>query len=273
MKTLLLLLAGMGCMVLQAQPTVTKDQLAFEYALSLYEDERFEECTLAFYEFMAAFPNSPLRGRAHYNLGLIQFQRQHWDAAAAAFKEILAADYNELDANSLMEPYALYKHQSCRLLAEIRLEQKDYKAAEEYIRLFEDVYPYQHFCGNELTAYAIYLATMKAHVYEGQQKIEKAIRTLVPFVFDNALASNTELLDLLINILYRHYGADEIRHELNTALATIDVKKGKRGGATMMLYGEKVDMNSYYFEEDDQRHDLAYYQARAKETILFTRFL
>lgn len=271
MKTLLLFLAGMVCTMLQAQPTLTKDQLAFEHALSLYEDERFEECTLALYEFMATFPDSPLLGRAHYNLGLIQFQRQHWDAAAAVFKEILAADYNEQDANNLMEPYALYKHHSGRLLAEISLEQKDYKAAEEYIRLFEVVYPYQHFCGNELTAYAIYLATMKARVYEGQKKIEKAIRTLVPYVFDYALASNTELLDLLINILYLHYRADEIKHELNEALATIEVKKGKRAGATMLLYGEKVDM-FYYFEED-QPHDLAFYQARAKETILFTRFL
>jgi tetratricopeptide (TPR) repeat protein len=145
MKPLLILLAGMVCTVLQAQPTLTKDELAFEHALSLYEDERIEESVLALYEFMATFPNSPLRGRAHYNLGLIQFQRQHWDAAATAFKEILAADYNELDSNNLMEPYTLYKHHSACLLAEISLEQKDYKAAEEYIHVFEVVYPYQHF--------------------------------------------------------------------------------------------------------------------------------
>lgn len=273
MKTLLLLLAGMVCTVSQAQPTHTKDELAFEHALSLYEDERLDEAVLALYEFMATFPHSPLRGRAHFNLGLIQFQRQHWAEATVAFKEILEAGYNELDANNLMEPNTLYKHHSACLLAEISLQQKDYKAAEEYIHLFENVYPYQHFCGNELTAYAIYLATMKARLYEGQQKIEKAVRTLVPFVFDNALASNTELLDLLINILYRHYSADEIKHELNQALATITLKKGKRAGATMLLYGEKVDIDSYYFDEDDQPRDRAYYQTLAKETLLFTRFL
>jgi hypothetical protein len=114
---------------------------------------------------------------------------------------------------------------------------------------------------------------MKARLYEGQQKIEKAIRTLVPYVFDNGLASNTEVLDLLINILYRHYSADEIKRELNEALATIAVKKGKRTGATMILYGEKVELESYYFDEGNQPRDQAYYQAKAKETILFTRFL
>jgi tetratricopeptide (TPR) repeat protein len=271
MKTLLLL-TGLAYTVLQAQPTPTKDELAFEYALSLYEDERLEACALALYEFMAQFPTSPLRGRAHYNLGLLQFQRHHWEAAAAAFKEILAADYNELDPNGLMEPYALYKHHSGRLLAEISLEQKDYTAAEEYIHLFEHVYPYQHFCGNELTAYDIYLAMMKARLYEGQQKVDKAIRTLVPFVFDNGLASNTELLDLLINILYRHYRPDEIKSELQASLATITLQKGKRAGASMVLFGEKVKIGGFYFDAGKPR-DKDFYQALTKETILFKRFL
>ncbi len=55
------LLAGMVCTMLQAQPTLTNDELTVEHALSLQEDERIEKFTLALYEFMAAFPNSPLR--------------------------------------------------------------------------------------------------------------------------------------------------------------------------------------------------------------------
>lgn len=59
------LLAGMVCTMLQAQPKLTNDELTVEHALSLQEDERIEKFTLALYEFLAAFPNSPVQDRAH----------------------------------------------------------------------------------------------------------------------------------------------------------------------------------------------------------------
>jgi tetratricopeptide (TPR) repeat protein len=275
MKTLLLLAGMLTCAMVQAQPEPTKDEMAFEHAITLYEDDRKEEALLAFYEFMTVYPDSRLRPSAHFNIGVLQFQRQHYEAATHAFKEILNADYNELDANSLMEPYMLYKHQSSRFLAEISLEQKDYKAVEEYIHLFEYVYPYQHFCGNELSAYAIYKATMKARLYEGQQKVGKAIQILVPYTFQYALASNEALLDLLINILYRHYPQEQVQQELNNALASIQIKNRKRNtDVTMTLFGETVHLDDLLFDiEDSDQQDLDHYQKMVKENILFVRFL
>jgi len=275
MKTLLLLAGMLPCAMVQAQPEPTKDEMAFEHAISLYADDRQDEALLAFYEFMTVYPDSPLRPSAHFNIGVLQFNRQHYEVAAGVFKQILNEEYNEFDSNSLMEPYKLYKHQSCRFLAEISFEQKDFKAAEEYIHLFENVYPYQHFCGNELTAYAIYTATMKARLYEGQQKVEKAIQTLIPFTFQNSLASNEELLDLLINILYRHYTKEQVQQELTNAIASIQIKSKKRDtDVTMTLFGERIRFDDFMFDfEGDEKHDVTYYQKIAKENILFTRFL
>lgn len=270
MKTFLFLVGMLTCALLPSQAQQTADELAFANAIDLYEDGRTDDALLAFYEFMSVYPKSRLRGSAHFNIGYMQFQRHHLDAAVGALTQILQADYNELDANNLMEPYMLYKHQSCRILAEISMEQRDYKAAEEYIRLFEDVYPYQHFCGNELSAYAIYAATLKARVYEGQGKINKAIQALVPYTFSDALASNQELLELLINILSRNYTDDEIKQQLNQALSTIQLKK-KNQGATIALFGKQVPMNDFVLADD--AYDLAHYQHIANDNLLFRRFL
>ncbi len=272
MKTLLFLTGILTCLIAQSQAQHTADDLAFQNAVSIYEDGRTDDALLAFYEFMTVYPTSPLRGRVHFNIGYIQYERHHFEAAISSFRELLQEDYNELDSNSLMEPYMLYKHQSCRMLAEISLQQKEFKEAEEYIRLFEDVYPYQHFCGNELSAYAIYAATMKARAYEGQGKIAKAIETLVPYTFSDGLASNQQLLELLINILFRNYTSEEIKLQLNQSLASIELKKKGRT-ATLVLFGKSVNLNEFYFDSDSKHVALVDYQNMVKENILFKTFL
>src|SRR5690349_8226543 len=115
MKPLLFLGGILTCAIVASQAQHTADDLAFQNAISLYEDGRENDALLAFYEFMNLYPQSPLRGRTHYNIGYIQFERHNYQAAATAFKQILDEDYNERDSNSLMEPYMLYKHQSCRM--------------------------------------------------------------------------------------------------------------------------------------------------------------
>lgn len=272
MKSLLLLCGMLAYIIAPCQTKHTADELAFQHAVSLYEDGRSDDALLAFYEFMNVHPKSHFKGSAHFNIGYLQYQRQHYDAAAFAFRQILEEDYNEQDANNIMEPYMLYKHQSCRMLAEISLQKKEFREAEEYIRLFEKVYPYQHFCGNELSAYAIYLATMKARVYEGQGKISKAIQTLVPYTFSDQLASNDHLLELLINILFRNYDHENIKLELTQALASITVEK-KTHQATITLFGKQVSMREFYFEDEAKDTDVLHFQQMAKENMLFKRFL
>jgi len=278
MKAFILLLAlasfTLAAQPLQAQTTEKErpDQVAFDEAFELYEDGACEKAMLAFSDFMERFPRSPLRPRAHYNVGHICMKLHYNAKAAAVFKEILNQDYNETDENTLMEPYALYKHHSCRNLAEIYLEEKDFAQAESYITMFDKVYPYQHFCGNEWAAYDIYKATMYAKLYEGKGDYKKAVRTLIPLIFENGLASNRELMKDLIDLLHAHYTNDDVRAELQHALSTLTVKNKKRGDvASITLYGEKVDVFSFAFEE--QPVDVEGYRKFVMRNGLFEEFL
>lgn len=260
---------------LQAQSSQDKeDQLAFDEAFARYDSGAYEQALLAFSDFMERFPKSPLRARAHFNVAYLYRELNYNAKAAAVFKEILNEGYNENDENSLMEPYALYKHNSCRHLAEIYLEEKNFSQAEMYIEMFDKEYPYQHFCGNEWAAYDIYKATMYARLYEGKGQYERAVRHLVPYIFENGLAPNDYLLDELIQMLRAHYTLEEIQAELRRALATLSMheKKGE-GQARLTLFGEKVNAQSNFFTSTVDVKSLDGYRVMVKENELFKTFL
>jgi len=254
----------------------SKDEEAFGAAYESYENGDYEHALSSFYEFMKVYPGSPLVARAHFNVGCLSHELQRNEGAKAAFLEILDKEYNEMDPNSLMEPYTLYKHNSCRYLAEIFLEEKNYKEAEKYIQYFDKVYPYHHFCGNEWAAYDIYKATMQARVLEGKQKPEQAIKVLLPEIFENGLAFNGNLLDELIGILNRHYTNEEIKSELMSSLSTIKVEEKRRGDiVTIKLYGQNIEVNDYYFTdaEDESLTGMARYRSLVLSNKLFKTFI
>ncbi|SHH60134.1 hypothetical protein SAMN04488109_4566 [Chryseolinea serpens] len=283
MKTTLLFLA-----LAIAQPTITKlsaqpvevaedqteDQLAFAKAFALYDSGAYEKAVLGFSDFMERFPRSPLRARAHFNVAYLYHELHYNAKAAAVFKEILNEGYNENDENSLMEPYTLYKHNSCRHLAEIYLDEKDFTQAETYMEMFDKEYPYQHFCGNEWAAYDHFKATMYARLYEGKGQYARAVRNLVPYTFDNGLASNAGLLHELVQILRAHYTTAEIQTELRRALTTLSMQ-AKKGGvqARLTLFGEKVNVTPDYFIPDVDFNSLDGYKVVVNDNELFKTFL
>ncbi|MBI1768070.1 MAG: tetratricopeptide repeat protein [Bacteroidetes bacterium] len=270
----LLVLASMAPAAAQDK-ALTEDQLAFNHAGSLYVEKKYKESAEEFRQFMKRYPRSQLRARAHYNLGLTYYVFKDYAAGKKVFLEILDQPYNETDPNSLMEPYALYKHHSCRLLAHMSLEEKKFEEAEEYIRLFDKEYPYQHFCGNEWSAYHKYYAVMLAKVYEGTNRFTQAVEILVPHIFPDYLSSDKDVNEELIAILQNHFTKEEIRTELTRAMQSLEVKSTKKKTtATLQLYGVKVKLDSYFEEEDHKSTSaLERYKKMVTESELFKKFL
>lgn len=245
MKTLTSFLVVL-CVVGAAAQDPTSDEKAFEKAIALWEEEKLYDALDAFRAFMVNYPESSLVARAHFNVGYAHFALGDLRDASSVFKEILSMEYNELDSNNLMEPYMLYKHNSARYLAEISLEVKEWDDAEKYIQMFDEKYPYQHFCGNEWAAYYIMKSTMDARLHEGQGKIDLAVQDLVPHIFYNGLASNREALSLLKELLRRNYSQSEISQELESALASIKiVKREKEQDGFLTLYGKDIRIREY----------------------------
>jgi len=256
------------------EPKQKPDQVAFQIAADLFDDQQYKASLRAFQRFRVQFPNSSLKASAHYNVALIYYISHEYDSAKNVFIQILDQPYNERDPNDIMEPYKLYKHNTCRILAEISIEEKEFEMAERYITMFDKEYPYQHFCGNEWAAYGMYCAVMKARVHNGLSRPEKAVQELVPYIFDNGLASNERLLEELCDVLKGNYSSSEIKEELNKALASIVIRKEKDSETGFMtLYGIEVEINQWYSDEKNEKTGVEFYKEIAVNSELFKRYL
>lgn len=251
-----------------------EEEIVFEYAVDLFQREKYQDAADSFGRFLEDFPDSPLKGRAHYNLALSFKELEDRTRAKAIFREILAMPYNERDGNSLMEPYTLYKHHSCRMLALIALDEQSYKEAEHYIKMFDKKFPYQHFCGNEWAAYKMFKAVMIARVYSGTDQPQKAIETLVPYTFSNALASNQEVLEVLEATVRREFTKDEIKAELIRAVESLQViQANDRTTAAMMLFNVKVEVEDFYMDKEANESDLERYRRIVRSNEFFKKYL
>lgn len=227
----------------------SEDQLLFDQAFELYEDEELDTALTLFHKFLVAYPKSSLYPRVDYNVGYIYKELGDLPKAKAVFLRILKSNYNESEKGGpgggiMADPHALYKHRSCEHLADMSLTEGDYEQAEKYIRMFDKKYPYKHFCGNELAAYEIYKANAYAKVYVGKGYIIKAIKVLLPHTFDNGLASNTAVVNRLIRSLEQTYTAQQLRAELEKAKQSLRLKSTKYGEkAIVELFGEKVEVH------------------------------
>ncbi len=122
--------------------------------------------------------------KAVFNLGYIYYLQGNDSAAEKVFYQILGRGFNEMDKGGrgsgiMQEPYALYKHNACEVLAEIEFKRNNHAKALEYIYTFDRVYPYRHFCGNELASNRIYTAEMYSRAYAGQKDTISAIQSII----------------------------------------------------------------------------------------------
>lgn len=167
--------------------------------------------------------------KAFYNMGYTYFLKHDDSAAREILTQIVDGDFDDMDRGGrgsglMQEPYALYKHNACELLAEIAFRKKNFSEALEYIQLFDTKYPYQHFCGNEMEAAEIYTAEMYSRAYLGLQDTTKAIRVLLPYIFDNGLAPNTSLVNDAIKLLQARYEKNYLSAQLNNAIDGLTAK-------------------------------------------------
>jgi hypothetical protein len=227
-----------------------EDQKLFDKAFELYEDEELDSALIVFRQFRTKYPNSDLIPRVHYNIGYILKEQGEIEEAKVIFKEIVKSKYNEKEpgGHGLMgSQYALYKHFSCEQLADIYIHESDFIEAEKYVRLFDKKYPYEHFCGNELTAYQIFKARSYAKVYDGQGKVDKAINQLIPHIFYTGLANNDALIKDMISLLDKRYNKEEIRTELSKSISTLtlrySMKRGESG--SIELFKKKTHVYEY----------------------------
>lgn len=255
MKCLLFLLLTGACFSADAQ----RFEKMFDMANEFYHEQEYDSAFLLYEKiYKSGKAGETFSAKSFYNMGHIYMLKEDYKNAKKIFESILDSDYDEMDKGGrgsgiMAEPYALYKNNCCKNLAEIALLEKRYQDALDYTRLTETEYPYIHFCGNEYAANDIYIAYTVARCYEGLEMEEKAIKVLIPFCMYNGLASNKYLVEMACRLIKKKYSATEIKIALEKATAEISSKKTGYGryksiqfytnlfGTNMFLYGTNED--------------------------------
>jgi tetratricopeptide (TPR) repeat protein len=238
-----------------------KAEKQFNQAVELYYDKEYDSALFLFATvYNNGWINKTLAAKAYYNMGDIYMIKKNIKKAKEIFRSILDSDFDEMDRGGrgsglMAEPYALYKNNSCNILAEIALDEKDYKNALRYTQMADTEYPYVHFCGNEYEANDIHMAVMYAKCYSGLGDSDRAIQTLMPHCIENGFANNSRLIEQLCEMLKKKYSREEIKQEINNAISGIYLKEIKRrdyvnSNYYTKMFNTELELGTYSREND-----------------------
>ncbi|EDP97635.1 hypothetical protein U8527_04755 [Kordia algicida OT-1] len=208
----------------------TFEEKAFEKALYFTFEGNTHIALHHFKQFAIDYPNSELIPKVTFNTAVILHDLNRTEEAIPLFRKVLYTEYdyetiNEAENEELQKEYIVCKNKSAMHLAEIYLDKRDFDKAATYIYLFDQKHKFQHFCGDGHVSHDIYTAKMYARLYAGQQKHDKAIAELIPFMFSNASADDTQFINLLDQLLTTNYTNLELHAFAKTTLNSIKIKK------------------------------------------------
>jgi len=216
---------------LQRLDTLKQDEKV-KYGILKNEKEEILELALdQFGKIIQDYPNSELYHKSLYNLAHINSLMDYEKEEIKYLKKILNSDANDKENSGrsglMTNPYANFKNQASKRLSEIYIKKGEYETALKYKKVNKK-YPLQHFCGNAFAADEIYNAKQYAKIYNGIGENNKALNYLLPNIFNNGLASNSELVDLTIETLKKNFDETLIKKEFENSINELYPKTEKK---------------------------------------------
>jgi len=209
--------------------TSEKGKIQFDILTSKKEDI-LDYATEQFTELITKYPQSKLYHKALYNLAHINSILEYEKNEIKYLKMILASNANDKEKSGrsglMSNPYANFKNEASSRLTEIYIKEKDFNKALEYAELNKK-YPLQHFCGNAHAADEINHAHKYGEIYNGLGETQKSLDYLLPKIFNNGLASNSELIKLTYDILSNNYDLKYLKNEFDNSIKNYYSRKDK----------------------------------------------
>ncbi|UMQ41380.1 hypothetical protein MKS83_18565 [Chryseobacterium sp. Y16C] len=235
----------------------TEDKIRREYAKELKENI-LNKVIDNYNELIQQFPKSNLVFRSLNNKGIAELESGYQNKAKETFLKIVKSNANDKEKGGpgfgiMGEPYANYKNRALKSLAKIEIGNKNYSEALQYLEETKK-FPYQHFCGNEFAEDKIYIAELYAQCYLGLNQTEKAFDVLLPNIFENGLANNSEIVNLTYSTLSKTYSKIDLKNQLEESFKNLMIKKEKRNKYEYMSYNinflnRTIELPNWQLEE------------------------
>ncbi|MFC3161037.1 hypothetical protein SAMN05443633_101115 [Chryseobacterium arachidis] len=160
-----------------------------------------------------------------------QFSLKEYDDAKKSYLEILKfVDENKVKKFSGKTEYYTsnsYINGFYTNLAKIELINKNYSEAIKYLDKKKE-YPFRATCGNANARIDISMATLYSQCYIGLEKDEEALNFLIPYILDNQLGNNSEIVHLTYNLLSKNHSSENLKHQFEDSFKSLNIKKEKR---------------------------------------------
>lgn len=243
-------------------------------------NKKEEILDLAFEQFekvVEEYSKSKLYHKSLYNLAHISSLMDYEEDEIKYLQMILNSDANDKEFSGrsglMANPYANFKNEASNRLTDIYIEKKDFETALRFKKINEK-YPLQHFCGNAFAADEIHNAKQYAKIYIGLRDNEKALNHLLPHIFNNGFANNSNLVHLTTTFLKKNYSIDKLRTGFESSIENIYSKVEKEGNNQWTSYFIKyfdveIEIPSWKlsFETDEDK-----IKAELKKTIIESEF-
>jgi tetratricopeptide (TPR) repeat protein len=243
----------------------------FDEAGRFYEKKEFEKALVSYQYIVDHYPKNELYPKSFYNVGYIYYGRNDFEKAIAIFRTILHEKFNENEGQggSIMgEPYANYRHRASEILSNIYYDQEKFDSALHYLVLADTANPYLHFCGNAIAGNDIHTALRYADIYQKMNQPDKAIKKLLPLVFET-LADNSMVIDELKKLLK---GTPNLKDKLDEALGKINTRKIRQGENSYNRYYIKFLDAEIEIPMNDEEGNTKFDKQKAVKQIMLTQF-
>jgi len=235
----------------------SEDKIRRDYVLELKQNI-LDKAITNYNELIQQFPQSALVFRALNNKGIAELENGYSSKAKETFLKIVNSKANDKEKGGagsgiMGEPYANYKNRALKNLVKIEIENKNYSEALKYLEETKK-YPYQHFCGNESAEDKLYIAKLYAQCYLGLNQSEKAFDVLLPNIFENGLADNSEIVNLTYSTLLKTYSKIDLKNQLEESFKNLITKNEKRAKYEYTSYNinfisRNIELPKWKFEE------------------------
>jgi tetratricopeptide (TPR) repeat protein len=210
---------------------------------------------------------------ALYNLAVTYERINKTDKAIKLYKQILKQNFESdimIQAGIMDNPYANFSFQSCLNLGRMYYNNKNYDESLNYYIFADTSNLYKAYCGNAYAEMNYYVKKNIAKCYIGLGEEETAIRLLTKEVFTGDLASNNDLMTLLMKTINGLYDIEEIKKILKKSIKKIYQRNDKY---YMILFGEEIqiyNMKKMLFKTEFTKEEII---TIVKENKFFKNYL
>ncbi|WP_299715245.1 hypothetical protein [uncultured Tenacibaculum sp.] len=225
-----------------------------------------------FEEIIKKHPKSNLYHKSLYNSAKISSLLDYENDEIKYLEMILKSKANDREnsgRNGIMSnPYANFKNEASNRLTGIYIQKKDFETALKYKKINEN-YPLQHFCGNAYAEDEIHNAQLYGEIYKGLGDTKKAISYLLPHMFNNGLASNSNIIDFTVKLLKTEYTKERLIDELNNSIKHYYSRIEKRNDEEWTNYYIRF----FNFEIEVPSWEISYETDKKKIQSLFKKVI